>query len=536
MSISRRHLLGLGGLSLVGAAGLALPLGSTTQAKSISTLSSKNFPKRYAQALRLPTVLTPQMVDGTAVYDITARQSTAQIIPGLTTPVYAYNGEVPGPVIKVNRGTPSRVIMRNRLPRNGPWGGNYEISTHLHGSASNPEFDGYASDVTKVGQMKAYEYPNLQPARTLWYHDHGQHWTAQNAYSGLAAQYHLHDDTERALLPQGEFDVPLTVTDAIFLADGRLKYDDSSHSGLWGDVILVNGTPWPTMKVKRRTYRFRILDASIARSYRWRLDNGMPLQVVATDGGLMPQGVAVSTMRHGGAERYEVVVDFSRVPATTKRVELLNMSNPNNVDYDFTNKVMAFDLSDEPVDTSDPTWNRNYDGFPLAPSETMSLVETGAERRVRLRVERANGLWTINGKTWENVIASEYRETVANPALNEVQVWEIENRSGGWFHPVHIHLIDFKVIGRTGGSGRVLPHENGPKDVVYVGEGETVRLLIKFSSPTNQTGRYMVHCHNLPHEDHDMMQQFKVGDVDDKADPHDPMTVGAAWNDPTFPG
>ena len=67
------------------------------------------------------------------------------------------------------------------------------ISTHLHGSASLPQYDGYASDITAPGQKKYYHYPNFQPARTLWYHDHGVHYTAQNAYSGLASQYHLHD-------------------------------------------------------------------------------------------------------------------------------------------------------------------------------------------------------------------------------------------------------------------------------------------------------------------------------------------------------
>jgi len=533
MSITRRDLLALGGLAAVGGAVLTAPLGETSRAKSISTLSGRRFPVPYAQPFQRQRVMAPVMQDGVAVYDISARQSTAQIIPGLSTPVHAYQGQVPGPLISVDRGTPSRVVLHNRLPANGPWGGNFEISTHLHGSASSPEHDGYAADTSKVGQVKTYEYPNLQPARTLWYHDHGQHWTAQNAYSGLAAQYHLHDATERALLPQGEFDVPLTVTDAIFLADGRLGYDDSSHSGLWGDVVLVNGTPWPVMRVKRRTYRFRILVASIARSYRWRLDAPVPLQVVATDGGLMPKGVAVSSMRHAGAERYEVVVDFSKVPASTKRVQLLNLSNPNNVDYDQTGRVMAFDLTDDPFDTSDPTWNRNYDGAVLAASEAMTLRRTGAEKRVSLRVQRDNGVWSINGKTWADVVRSGFRDVIANPALDEVQVWEVENRSGGWFHPVHIHLVDFQVIGRTGGAGRVLPHEAGPKDVVYVGENELVTLLIKFSSPSNQQGRYMVHCHNLPHEDHDMMQQFKVGDVDDEADPHDPVRAAPAVADTT---
>ena len=86
------------------------------------------------------------------------------------------------------------MTMRNKLPAAHPtFGTPMAISTHLHGSASLPQYDGYASDVTAPGQKKTYHYPNFQPARTLWYHDHGVHYTAQNAYSGLASQYHLHD-------------------------------------------------------------------------------------------------------------------------------------------------------------------------------------------------------------------------------------------------------------------------------------------------------------------------------------------------------
>ena len=90
----------------------------------------------------------------------------------------------------------------------------------------------------------------------------------QIAYSGLASQYHLHDPMERALLPQGEFDVAITLSDMMFAANGSQLYDDRSHSGLWGDVVLVNGRPWPVMKVKKRVYRFRILNASLSRSYQ----------------------------------------------------------------------------------------------------------------------------------------------------------------------------------------------------------------------------------------------------------------------------
>jgi FtsP/CotA-like multicopper oxidase with cupredoxin domain len=305
------------------------------------------------------------------------------------------------------------------------------------------------------------------------------------------------------------------------------------------------------MQVQRRTYRFRILDCSISRSFNWRLSNGMPLQVVATDGGLMPQGVAVTSMRHGGAERYEVVIDFSKVPAGTKRVELLNGSNKNNRDYEFTGKVMAFDLLDTPVtktratfetyDTAtpvqepDPTWNRNYDKLVLNPNvEVFKIPTAGPYTRRAFRVERSGGEWIFGDTTWHQVEASDFTKILGAPAVDAVEIWEITNKSGGWFHPVHIHLLDFRILSRTGGDvNTVLPHEQGPKDVMYVGEGETVTVLCKFikpgvvapsGDPNWKGGRYMVHCHNLPHEDHDMMGQFQTGVIANMTtDPHHPI-------------
>jgi FtsP/CotA-like multicopper oxidase with cupredoxin domain len=103
---------------------------------------------------------------------------------------------------------------------------------------------------------------------------------------------------------------------------------------------------------------------------------------------------------------------------------------------------------------------------------------------------------------------------LADPKLDDVEIWEFVNDSGGWWHPVHVHLVDFKVLDRNGQPPN--PWELGAKDVVYVGENETVRLLMKFGP---RTGRYMIHCHNLVHEDHDMMGQFRVDPPSTADDP-----------------
>ena len=526
MQISRRDMLKLGGLAAVGTAGLGLPLGRSASGSTPSTLASRNFPKVFATALPLQKVLSPTStgIDSNgkpyASYNVYARQGTAAFVPGLATPVlgyYHYSGTGHGHRIDVERGTRIHMTVHNKLPATHPaFGTPLAISTHLHGSASLPQYDGFANDVSLPGQKKYYSWPNDQQARTMWFHDHGAHYTAENAYAGLAAQYHVHDPVERALLPQGQYDVALTLTDMMFKSNGSLMYDDRSHSGLWGDVILVNGAPWPVMKVKKRIYRFRLLNAGLSRSYRLRLSNGAPVHMVATDGGLMPKSQPVTSWRHAGAERYEFLIDF-RTATTGQRIQLLNSSNPNNRDYDYTHKVMAFDVTDEPFDKSDPTWN-TIPGLLDPGNEVMKLAPTSSMKVRDIRVERTNSEWSINGETWKSVVASNYAKVVANPELGATEIWNLTNNSGGWFHPVHIHLVDFKILSRNGMAPYA--YERGPKDVAYVGEGETVKVIMKFGP---HRGRYMIHCHNLPHEDHDMMHQFSVGLQGVTNDPNDPV-------------
>ena len=537
MKISRRDALKAAGLAAIGAAGLTLPLGGSVSAGTPSLLSSSNFPKRFANPFRRLDVLqiasTKLGSDGRTVhcYDINAQPGSANILPnGLRTPILGYGGQVPARRIDVERYTPIEMTVRNRLMDPHPlYGKPVNISTHLHGSASLPQYDGYARDVTRPGQSKIYKYPNEQPARTLWYHDHGVHYTAQNAYSGLASQYHMHDQQERELLPtyaagsaQSEFDVAITLSDMMFKANGSQLYDDRSTSGLWGDVILVNGSPWPVMQVKRRIYRFRVLNASISRSYKPSLSPSAQFHMVATDGGLMPKTQAVSSYRHGPAERYEFLIDFSKFPTLKAgtRIELRNLSNPNNRDYDFTNKIMAFELSDQPFDTSGPA--ATTVPVDLNPSNEVMALKAGDStktRRIRVKKDDSTNLWTLNGETWETVVESGFKKVIADPDLNATEIWEFENSSGGWFHPMHLHMVDFKILSRNGRPA--FSYEQGPKDVVYIGESETVRLLMKFGP---HKGKYMVHCHNLPHEDHDMMHQFSVGiDDPDAYDPNDPI-------------
>jgi spore coat protein A, manganese oxidase len=574
--VSRRDVLKF---SALGAAALTLPLERVVRAKTVSQIAASKLPAPYSLPFQVPPVHDGR---GGGTVSLDQKLAKAKIIPGYETTIFGYalpgqDATTPGPTIHAKRGTPLTVMQANKLPATHPFLG-YDpwTSTHLHGSASKPQYDGYASDITKVGQTKRYQYPNKQDARTLWYHDHGVHHTAENAYMGLAAQYHLHDDVEQGItVVQGkplqlpiwkwdrdtfsasgvalQHDLPLVLADKMFSSNGEFRYDDAGHTGLWGDVILVNGVPWPNLKVTKRLYRFRVLNASISRGYRLQLSNGAPFSVIGTDGGLMPQVQQTTQLRVGMAERYEIVIDFSKYAKGTK-IQLLNLGVPNSTDFDNTGKIMQFEVTDDPFD---PANNALPTGglYSLNPNkEVWDLKENAIQGTTKIEVVRQGGVWKIqstststtsssgsgssgSGKggsgsggsgsgsgsgngttklmTWEDIIASGYRETVANPASGDVQIWEITNKSGGWFHPVHIHLVDFKMLTRNGKP--VYNYELGPKDVTYVGENETIRAIMKFGNAGDPStdGRYMIHCHNLPHEDHDMMTQFRVGkDVD----------------------
>ncbi len=531
MTMTRRDAMRLGAAGAAGLAGLSLAGPARADLDDPpstigSSLAPKHTPRPYAALFRRPPILLPyargEDEQGRyAKYELTQQLGAQLIVPGLATLVAGYNGIFPGPTINATQGERVEIRQRNGLHASPVHGGRFSTSTHLHGSASLPQYDGYASDLTPPGHQKNYRYPNWQQARTLWYHDHNVMVTAQNVYSGLAGLYPISDAYERAQLPQGEFDVPLVISDALFNADGSLNYVDNLRKGLWGDVVLVNGVPWPTMKVKPRVYRFRTLVAAVTRSFRPILSTGEPLYVVATDAGMVPDVQAVSSFRTGSAERYEVLIDFRKY-RPGQVIELRNLSNKNNENFADTDKIMRFVVVEDSGQPDTYVIPDHLDRGPepyadLGALEVTQLEESQATAVRRIRVQRNSGLWTLNGETWEQVIRSGYQRSFADPRKNAVELWELENLSGGWFHPLHVHLTDGKIIGRnTTPDGKPFAWERGPKDVFYLGEAETVRVLMQFNlGPRNAGGRYMVHCHNLVHEDHDMMMQFNVGPVPD---------------------
>jgi spore coat protein A, manganese oxidase len=514
MNITRKEFLKFA----IGAA-VTLPLGSLAIAScnNRSLLSGKRRTSQIAVTpfqvpLPVPPILQPTRTDRTTdYYEITQKEAQVEILPGLRTTVWGYNGIFPGPTIAVRRGRQVVVRHRNELP--------VPVVVHLHGGKTPPESDGYPTDLilpahatnavtthtghTTVGRIghgfKDYSYPNEQRSATLWYHDHRDMFTGPQVYKGLAGFYMIRDAIEDELpLPKGDKDIPLMIADHIFNEDGSFFYpsldptlkeqglESGYHDGVQGDTILVNGAPFPFLEVSNTRYRFRFLNASNRRIYRFALDpppsEGAAFIQVGSDGGLLSAPFPQTELLISPAERFDVIIDFSRYTVGTQ-VVLKNLDGD-----DKTSQVMRFDVVRSQRDDTTIPDRLAPDAEPLDPTQaevTRRVVFTRFRKRFR-----------INGKEFDP------NRTDIYPRLNSTEIWEV---FADIPHPFHMHLAHFQVLSRN--NQKPDPSDVGWKDTVRVGPREMVRAIARF---TPYRGKYIYHCHMLEHEDMGMMDNFEV--------------------------
>jgi len=514
--MSRRRFLGLaGGAGVLLTAGIAAPRLLRPAAATGELLTSEiPLPPPFQVPLPLPPVLTPVSRDGGVDrYEIVQRAATAEILPGVRTPIWGYQGIFPGPTIESRSGRTTVVRHRNELP--------VPTVVHLHGGRTPPESDGYATDlvlpvdgrylagaghahsgmadpdaVVTTG-IRDYTYPLRQNAALLWYHDHRMDFTGPAVYRGLAGLHLVRDDEEDALpLPRGERELPLMITDRAFAADGSMRYpsldpslrsvpgvEDAYAAGVLGDVIVVNGAPWPVAEVSANRYRLRLLNGSNARRYDLALDPPAPLTQIGSDQGLLAAPVQHTHLTIAPAERYDVVVDFGAYPVGTE-VTLVNRLGSGTTAHVMRFRVVRRDKEDSRV--------------PAKLSEVERLERATVTREFAFRSGQYNGRhgWTIGGEPFTPT------KVAAQPRLGDVEIWRFV---ADLHHPIHMHLVQFQVLSRGGKAPS--PQDAGRKDTVDLRPGEAVEVIARFDG---YRGRYMFHCHNAEHEDMGMMATFRT--------------------------
>ncbi len=497
----------------------------------------------FVDPLPIPPIAQPVsgQVGGEATYEIAVRRVRQKLHRDLPdTIVYAYDGIFPGPTIEARRSQQVTVRWINDLrDDNGALLASHDLEvdtclhgpdhtgdtpvvvTHLHGAHTFADSDGYPEDAYPPGQELTYIYPNHQLPATLWYHDHALGITRLNIYMGLAGFYLIRDDFEQSLdLPTGPYEIPMAIMDRSFNPDGSFKYPAAWQPVFYGDFPLVNGVVSPYLEVDQGRYRFRWLNASGSRTLTLRLSNDMPIHIIGSDGGLLPETVTVQEITLAPAERVDVILDFSGIPAGTRIVLENTATAPVPLP-----EIMEFRVRNQAGDQNPvPTQLRSL--------EVLDEARAIQSRDFILRRDMVNAppcaepWWLINGLTWDDI--TEF------PRLGTIEVWNWINNSG-MMHPMHMHLVMFQVLDRQpftmGGGGEIIPigdpvppppEEAGWKDTVQARPGEITRVIARFE---NYNGLFAYHCHIVEHEDHEMMRQFRAvcpGDLTGSSNPNDP--------------
>ena len=425
------------------------------------------------------------------------------------------------------------------------------------------------------------QYPNDQRAATLWYHDHSLGMTRANVYAGPAGFYLLRGgpaDAPAGSLPGpapalgdvagiNYYEIPLAIQDRSFNSDGSLFYPASRsffdefdgpyvpfsdippiwNPEFFGNTMLVNGRTWPVLNVEARRYRFRILNGCNSRFLVLKLvtpplaARPVPARLsftqIGADGGFLPAPVVRTRILLGPAERADVVVDFSKMPAGTQLYminegpdEPFGGGDADNDDFDAadpmtTGQVMKFVVGkgkgrDPSLPPAQIAWpvvtpavaTSNFRKVALLEDDSAVLPEVGP-RVALLGTVDSLGMPTL--QMWGSAITEAIK-------LNQLETWEIYNFTAD-AHPIHLHQTMFQVVNRQALvtddegiamapaqlSGPAFPAdaaEKGFKDTVVALPGQVTRLNARFDLP----GRFVWHCHILEHEDNEMMRPLQV--------------------------
>jgi manganese oxidase len=503
--------------------------------------------------------------------------------------LWTYNGTIPPKLMMVRYGEPVLFRLSNKLSvfqnQNGGFG-IHTISTHEHNGHHGAENDGFTGAYFFPNQFYDYHYPIVLAGRntinttaqdpnasgptdaggimkvpgdwhetmsTHWFHDHMFSFTAQNVYKGMAGMFNIYSGKDRGAediidginlrLPSGrasvsgkswgnlDYDVNLMIADKAWDANGQLAMDIFEFDGFLGDRMTVNLAYKPYMEVERRKYRFRILNGAVSRFFKIALSDGSPMIQIANDGNLLPHPVVLTQLDEQGiAERYDIVIDFSRYSINQKvwMVNLAEHEDGKSVHDDLSisealsgnssdpcvGKFLEFRIVRDPAQPDisqvpDPLIpNPDLSGIPVARERTFEFND-GANQTTNDPVTTFFGPWGIKTNDQGDTLAADYGRISAAPRFGTREIWTLKNGGGGWDHPIHIHFEECQTLARNGSASNVPAWEKGRKDVWRLRPDGEVKITLQFR---DFGGMFMEHCHNTMHEDNAMLLRWEIDD------------------------
>ncbi|NQW09752.1 MAG: multicopper oxidase domain-containing protein [Alphaproteobacteria bacterium] len=431
------------------------------------------------------------------------------------TPSWGYDGFVPGRTFHARYGEPYLVRRYNDLPADYTGYALPSTSMHLHNMHAASESDGFPMDFINSGEWQDHHYcmfpAGMDPREKLtllWYHDHRMDFTAANVYAGFSGfclffdEHDTGDENDPSplawRLPSGKYDVPLVLHDVLFDTKGNAVFDIFNTQGFLGDKMTVNRIIQPYLEVEPRKYRFRLLNGGPSRFYTFVLSSGQSFVVLSNDGNITPAPIVVDRLPLSVANRYDVIIDFSRYKPGD-HIDLVNIleqydgGGPSGRFLDPGTPVMRFNV----VQATGPDNSRVPERLRELPPIDLSEVRAHRE----WDFDYTGGMWSING------LEADMMKSAADAGAGTAEIWTLKNSGSTWSHPVHIHFEEYQILeidGRPVEPGSLL---NSRGDTFWLGPKQTAKLFLRFR---DFHGRYIMHCHNVVHEDRAMMLRWDI--------------------------
>ncbi|MDR4518625.1 MAG: multicopper oxidase domain-containing protein [Nitrosomonas sp.] len=487
--------------------------------------------------------------------ELYAETAEVPILPGPQTHVFRYTGKLLkgppnsiktlpgylGPILNFERGQKVRIFFYNTLTE--------PVITHWHGLHVPQKMDGHPMYEILKGERYVYEFEVDNPAATYWYHSHTHEMTATQVYQGLAGLITVRDDAEKKLdLPANEYEIPLVIQDRRFTQGNQLHYLHGMHQrmiGFLGDTILVNGQADSTIPVKTRAYRLRLLNGSNSRIYKLGWEDGTPVTVIGTDGGLLEKPETLPYLMLAPAERAELWVDFSG-RKTGSELTLKNLSYQGGGPQMGRMGGMGMGMGRGgmggmggmggglPQGKSFPIVKfkitEHVSDSPQLPEKLVSIQRlsakdlTNPEKTLPIAIGMRHMSFQLNGRTFK---MDDYLDIEKIPVntIQKIRIYHDGGMGGGrgmgmmgmmraMPHPIHLHGQQFQILSRKNSKENSAYDtvkkgfiQNGWKDTVLVMPGEDIEIIKPFQ---DYTGLFLYHCHNLEHEDMGMMRNYYV--------------------------
>ena len=452
----------------------------------------------------------PEALYGT-IFNLNIHESTKQLRTGNLTVTGAINNETFwGPTLFINKGDEVHLNVTNNL--------NESTTVHWHGMHLPAVMDGGPHQIIPAGTLWQPFWTVKNQASTLWYHPHLHQTSQAQITKGIGGFIIIKDPIESALaLPRtyGIDDIVLALTSRSYTTANQFETPPTS-TRVYGDYMLINGTPSAQYTLPKQYVRMRILNAEIERGYNLGFSDNRTFYIIANDGGLLNAPVAVTKVKLMVGERIEIMVNLGGdTVGGTVDLKAYNSGQTlgfpggepgtsgqfgsllNNIDFTVLHiNIGATTTATLPITAVPATLAANTYWTAANATVTRALTVTGGQAATPFSLDNHTFVYNYIDKTVN---------------LNDTEKWTVTNNNI-FGHSFHIHDIEFKIVARNGLAASVGTHESGWKDTFFLPRNESVTFVAKFDdfADADVTHPYMYHCHFAGHEDGGMMGQFIV--------------------------